>query len=65
MKPDRQEPITGYCPTQGIEFTVYGNYFYDGFGGYVLGTISCPYKNCANPCSKNPCPLRSGLKENI
>lgn len=65
MRDKERMPITGYCPTQGKQFTVYGNYISDGFGGYALGTISCPYKELANPCSENPCPLRSALKENI
>lgn len=65
MKFDKQIPVTGYCPTQKQNFTVYGNYINDGFGGYALGTISCPYKELAKVCTENPCPLRSKLPESI
>ena len=65
MKSDKQVPTTGYCPTQNKEFTVYGNYINDGFGGYTLGTITCPYKKLAKVCKQNPCPLRFNLPKNI
>lgn len=59
-------PATGYCPVQKKDnYTVYGNYISDGFGGYVLGTIYCPYKAFSQSCNENPCPIRSKLPKNI
>lgn len=66
MKPDKQIPVNGYCPTQNKDgYTVYGNYFCDGFGGYALGTIYCPYIGLGKVCNENTCPIRSKLPENI
>lgn len=65
MLTKKQIPVTDYCPTQKTSFIVYGNYIFDGFEKYVLGTITCPYKENGNPCGYNPCPLRSKLKETM
>lgn len=65
MSVSANRSATGFCPTQGKTETVYGNYIDDGFGGYALGTISCPYKNLAKECKENPCPLRKLFPETI
>lgn len=65
MSADMRIPVTGYCPTQGKEFTAFGNYVSDGDGHFLLGTIFCPYLEQANKCKENTCPLREKMKKTI
>lgn len=65
MSFDKQVSATGYCPAQEQEYTIYGNYIYDGWGHYELGTTFCDFNKNSRNCSLKPCPLRSKLPKTI